>query len=236
MVHPNVVCHDAYVPIDPVTIKPPRPTFSNAGRWLIVVSVPWFFLVLLGSSALGLVGRDDPQAQRILAIIVAGAPVIVLVFHQWLGRVPGLRWLHHRIQPRLAIGANGLDLRLPDVGEHFYSWDKVGGIRTRTRGGADLLAPDGAVLARIPESMVLAGGTWWRSESVASVVVRVRPDRYRLSGANWAGVPTEFALRSPSEPITTVDQWADRRLLVNAAVAIAFVVVTGFLVVRYLTS
>lgn len=96
MVHPNVVCHDAYVLIDPVTIKPPRPTFSNAGRWLIVVSVPWFFLVLLGSSALGLVGRDDPQAQRILAIIVAGAPVIVLVFHQWLGRVPGLRWLHHR--------------------------------------------------------------------------------------------------------------------------------------------
>lgn len=228
--------HDAAVAIEPVIIKPQFPALSKAGRRLVVLSVPWFFVVLLALDALGLVGPDDPQAQRWFAIFVAAVPIGVLVFHPLLGHIPGLRWLHHRIQPRLAIRANGLVLQLPEVGERLYGWDEVGGLRMRPDRGADLLGRDGVTLARIPESMILAGGTWWRSASIASFVVRARPDRYRLSGANWAGVPNEFALRMPNEPLTTADPWVSRRRLANVVIAVAFVAVTAFLVLRYLTS
>ena len=229
------IWHDAAVEIEPVIIKPQFPALSKAGRRLVIVSAPWFFAVLLGLDALGLVGRDAPQALRWLALTAAAAPIGVLVFHPWLGRVPGLRWLHHRTQPRLAIGANGLDIQLPDVGERQYGWQEVGALRMRPDHAADLLGRDGVAIARIPESMVLAGGTWWRSESIASIVVRARSDLYRLSGANWAGVPVEFALRVSEVP-TTTDPWAFRRRLVNVAVTIAFFVVTGFLLFRYFTS
>ena len=222
--------------IEPVIVTPNWPTLSKAGRRLVILSVPWFFASLFGSSALGLVGRDDPQAQRWLVVVVAIAPIVVLVFHRWLGHVPGLRWLLHRTQPRLTIRAMGLDLRLPEVGERLYGWDAVGGLRMRPDRGANLLGPDGVALAKIPESMVLAAGNWWRSESIASVVVRARPDRYRLSGANWAGVPNEFALRDAHEPITTADPWAGRRRMTNVAIAALALAVTAFLVFRYLTS
>jgi hypothetical protein len=224
------------VAIEPVIIKPQFPALSKAGRRLVIVSVPWFFSALLGLDAIGLVGRDTPQALRWFALLTAAAPAVLLVFHPWLGRVRGLRWLHHRIQPRLAIRADGIDLQFPDVGERSYGWEEVGALRMWTDRAADLLGRDGVAIAKIPESMVLAGGTWWRSESIASIVVRVRPDRYRLSGANWAGVPNEFVLRTAEDSNTTFDPWTSRRRLTSVLVAGAFVAVTGFLVIRYLTS
>jgi hypothetical protein len=224
------------VPIEPVIIKPQFPALSRAGRRVALLSVPWFFGALFALDALSLTGRDGPQALRWLAIFVAAAPFGVLVFHPLLGHVPGLRWLHHRIQPRLAIRANGLDVQLPEVGERQFGWEEIDGLRMRRDRGADLLGRNGAILARIPESMILAGGTFWRSASIASLVVRARPDRYRLSGANWAGEPNEFVLRIIDEPVTTADPWASRRRLVNVAIAVAFVAVTAFLVFRYLTS
>jgi hypothetical protein len=224
------------VSIEPVVIKPKWPTLSRAARRLIVVSVPWFFGALVGADALGLAGTDDPQAQRWLALLVAIAPVAALVFHPWLGHVHGLRWLHHRTQPRLAIRADGLHLRLPDVGERLYGWDVVGGLRMRPDHTADLIDVDGVSLVRIPDSMTMAGGTYWRSESIASAIVRAQPHRYRLSGANWAGEPNEFALRDATEPNTSADSWATRRRVTTVAIWLAFVVVTLFLLVRFLSS
>lgn len=170
-------------------------------------------------------------------VVVAIAPIVVLAFHRWLGHVPGLRWLLHRTQPRLAIRAMGLDLRLPEVGERLHSWDEVRALRMRPDGGANLLGPDGVALAKIPESMVFGRRKLVaRSESIASLVVRARPDRYRLSGANWAGEPNEFALRDAHEPNATTDPWAGRRRMTNLAIAALAVAVTAFLVFRYLTS
>lgn len=220
---------------DPVIIKPQFPALSTAGRLLVILSVPWFFAALVALDALGPADRDAPQVLRWLSLCVAVAPIGVLVFHPFLGRLPGFRWLHHQVQPRLAIGPNGLDLQLPQVGRRIYDWDDVEGLRMRPDRAANLLGREGVALARIPSSMYLAGGTWMRSESVASLVVRARPDRYRLSRANWAGVPVEFALRVSDEPLPT-DPWTHRRRLVNIVVAIAFLAVTGFLLFRYLGS
>jgi hypothetical protein len=192
--------------------------------------------VLLGLDAIGLIGRSAPQTVRWLALFAAAAPTILLLFHPWLGQVRGLRWLHHRIQPRLAIRADGMDLRFPDIGERSYGWEEVAALRMRTDRAADLVGRGGVAIAKIPETMILAGGTWWRSESIAAIVVRVRPDRYRLSGANWAGVPNEFTLRAAEDPGTTHDAWTARRRLVNVLIVCAFVEVTGFLVLRYLMS
>ena len=43
-----------HVAIDPVIIKPRFPVLSKAGRWLFVLSVPWFFGALVAFDALGL--------------------------------------------------------------------------------------------------------------------------------------------------------------------------------------
>ena len=223
-------------PLEPVILKPNWPALSKAARRLVILAAPWCFGSLLAADALGLIGRDDPQTQRWLAVLVATAPAATLVFHPWLGRVRGFRWLHHQTQPRLSIGANGLDLRLPEVGEHLYGWDEVGGLRMRRDHSADLMAVNGVPLARIPESLIMAGGGWWRSQSVASVVVRARPDRYRISGANWAGEPNEFALRATGEPMATIGPFATRRRLVTAAIWLSFGVVTVVLVARFLSA
>ncbi len=218
-----------------VTIKPQVPALSRAGRRLAILAVPWFFMSLFGLDALGPADRDAPQALRWVALGVAAAPFVTLVLHPWLGRLTGLRWLHHRMQPRLAVDGTGLDLQLPQVGRHRYDWLEIEGLRMRPDRGADLIGNGGVALAKIPESMILAGGTWWRSESIASVVVRARPDRYRLSRANWAGVPVEFVLRTSEDPIAA-DQWAFRRRLVNVVVAVAAVGMVGFFLVRWLVS
>jgi hypothetical protein len=228
--------HDDPVATEPVTIKPQFPVLSRAGRGLAILSVPWFFVALVVLDALGPAHRDAPQALRWLSLFVAAAPGSAVVLHPWIGRLLGFRWLHHRRQPRVAIGANGLDLQLPELDAHLFGWEEINGLRMRPDRGADLLGPNGATLARIPESMILAGGTWWQSESIASLVVRARPDRYRLSGANWAGVPNEFALRMPEEPLVAAGRWAPRRRLVNVGITAAFIGVTGFLLLRYLTS
>jgi hypothetical protein len=106
-----------HVAIDPVIIKPRFPVLSKAGRRLLVLSVPWFFATLIAFDALGLIGRDAPKELRWLAIVPV-APYVLLVFHPWLGRLPGLRWLRHPVQPRIEISSIGLDLQLPDVGRH----------------------------------------------------------------------------------------------------------------------
>jgi hypothetical protein len=223
------------VAIEPVVIKPQFPALSKAGRWLVVLSVPWFFGAILALDNLGLIGRSEPQAQRWLALVVAAAPVVVLVFHPWLGRLPGLRWLHHQIQPRLVISPNGLDLQLRGVGTRFYDWGEVTGLRTRCGSGADLLGRGGVALARIPETMVLGGRGLRQTDSIATLVVRARPDRYGLSGANWAGVPNEFALRAPDDPQPPADRWLRRRRWTTVAIVLAFGAVTGLIIFVYLT-
>ena len=221
---------------DPVVIKPRVPALSRAGRTLAFASIPWFLVSLLVLSATGLAGPNAPQAVRTLSVFVAVAPIGVLVLHQWLGRVAGFRWLHHPTQPQLVLGSGGLELQLPGGGRQGFSWDEVIGLRTRPGRAADLLGRDGVALAKIPENMLLAGGTRWRSESIASAVVRMRPDRYRLSGANWAGVPNEFALRAGHEPISEANPWSRRQRLTTVGIVTAFVSVTGVILLRYLLS
>jgi hypothetical protein len=230
------MCHDEPVTTDQtIIITPQFPALSNAGRVLVVLALPWFFGSLIVLDTLDLIGRAAPPTQRLLGIFVAAAPIIVLVFHPWLGRLAGLQWLHHQVQPYLAIRATGLGLQLRGVGVRSYDWQEITGLRTVYGRGGDLLGPDGVVIARIPENMLLRGGNWWRSESIASVVVRARPDRFRLSGANWAGVPTEFALRAPTDSDATDDQWSKRRRWTTAAITLAFVLVSGVIILRYLT-
>ena len=82
--------------------------------------------------------------------------------------------------------------------------------------------------------MVLGGGGRWQRDSIATVIVRARPDRFALSGANWAGVPTEFALRASDDPQPLADEWVRRRRLTTAAIVLAFGAVTGIIVLAYL--
>jgi len=221
---------------DPVVIKPRVPALSRAGRNLAVAAIPWFFASLLVLYATGLAGPNAPQAVRMLSVFVTVAPIGVFFCHQWLGRVAGFRWLHHRTQPQLVLGSGGLELQLPGSGRRRFSWDEVVGLRTRPDRAADLLGRDGVALAKVPENMLLAGGTRWHSESIASAVVRMRPDRYRLSGANWAGVPNEFALRAAHEAISEANPWSRRQRLTTVGIVTAFVAVTGVILLWYLLS
>ncbi len=198
-----------------------------------IVAVPWFFLALIVLDALGFASGGASDPQRYLSLVIALAPIVALMVHPWLGRLPGFRWLHHRTQPRLKIDEDGLDVQLPGLGRQRYAWDEISALRTRRDRAADLLGRDGVALARIPESLLFAGGTWWRSESVASLVVRARPDRFRLSGANWAGAPNEFALRAIDESAPTSDPWATRRRLLNVGIIVVCLVIPALIILRY---
>jgi hypothetical protein len=221
---------------DQVTIHPRSASLSRAGRIFAVAAVPWFFMSLIALDALGVIGRGSSPLARQASILIALVPVAILVLHGFLGRLPGFGWFYHRIQPVLVVGPEALVVQLRGVAARSIPWENIEGLRVRPNRAADILGEGGVALVRIPEELILAGGTRWQSESVASVVVRVRPDRYRLSGANWAGVPTEFALRRHGNSPDNGDRWAARRKHVNVGVVIAAVAVIAVVVIRLVMS
>ena len=169
----------------PIVVTARWPTYSRRARWIGILAGPWFFAVLFALEALKLSGPAGPPELRWPGLIVALGPGAFALLVPWLGRLRGFRWTHERHQPQLTIREDGLDVQLPRVGSKSYSWDEIAGLRPRPAGDADLLGAGGIVLARLPDSLLVARETWWRERFTAELIARSRPGLVRLSGANW---------------------------------------------------
>jgi hypothetical protein len=86
---------------------------------------------------------------------------------------------------------------------------------------ARLTGLDGGELALVPECLVHPRPGWRTGQTLAQVVVATRPDRYRLTEANWAGVPDGFALTSSEHTEFDVGAVQRRRAAVLAGTAAA---------------
>lgn len=214
--------------MDTVTVRPARAALSTAGRRLQLLAVPWAFGLLLGGEAvlasLGVVaGPDRPLWVRLLLVAIAITPAAVWLGHPWLGRTPSFRWLLEWPQPEARIDRDGIELVFAGEGARRFEWDAVASLRPsqRWRGPAELVGVEGTTLAYIPESLVHPRAGWRSSRTLAEEVVGTRPDRYALSGANWAGVPDAFALRgTPAGPPNVVAADRRRSAVINVVLAL----------------
>jgi hypothetical protein len=180
------------------------------------LAVPWAFGLLLAGEAvlpsLGVApGPDRPLWLRLLLVAIAITPAAVWIGHPWLGRIPSFRWLLEWPQPAARIDRGGIEFVFAGEGARRFEWDTVASLRPseRWRGPAELVGVEGTTLAYIPESLVHPRSGWRSSRTLAMEVVGARPDRYALSGTNWAGVPDAFALRG--HPVGLLDVVAANR-------------------------
>ncbi|MBA3878039.1 MAG: hypothetical protein C0498_14175 [Anaerolinea sp.] len=227
------------VRVDTVIVRPARAALSTAGRRLQLLAVPWAFGLLLGGEAvlpsLGVAaGPDRPLWVRFLLVAIAIAPAAVWIGHAWLGRIPSFRWLLEWPQPAARIDRDGIELVLAGEGARRFDWDIVASLQPgqRWRHPAELVGTDGTTLASVPESLVRPRPGWRSARTLAQAVVDLRPDRYALYSANWAGVADAFALRETvSVPFDIAA--ADRRR--SAVVAAVCAVLIGGAVLGVVT-
>jgi hypothetical protein len=225
------------------TLKLALPSRSPLGRALGWVAFPWLFAVAIGAllilNALGYsVSDPGPPLFRLVAIAISIAPATLWITSQWLGKVPGFRWLLDSPQPMARIDAEGIDLTLPRAGTRRLEWDHVAGMLPgrRLQEQARLIGLDGTTLVEVPESLVYATPFWGPTRTMAQVIVETRPDRYSLSDADWRGLPDGFALRGTVRNFDVQEAEGRRVALHSRNVLVLVAVTVGVVVLWFLTQ
>jgi hypothetical protein len=208
-----------------------------------MLALPWAFAVFFGGAwlleALGYpLSPETPPLIPVLWVTVAMAPSAIWFVVQWLGRVPGLGWMLARPQPLARVDAGGIDLTLPGVGARRFEWERVAGLVPRRRLGetARLIGLDGKTLADIPDGLVTAHRVKGSTRTLAQLIVELRPDRYGLSDADWAGLPDGFALRGTVRDIDPRVAERRRTALLSMTVLILAATTIGAIVVWFLAQ
>lgn len=221
-----------------VIVQPSRPALATAGRWLGYLAWPWALGFLVAGNellrAVGYPAEQPPLVLRLAVIAIAAAPGAVwFVTQTRLGQVRGLRRLRAQPQPLARVDRHGIELSLPGHGVRRFDWEAVSRldvINSWLHQDGRLIGTNGSTLAGIPESLVYPRSPTWRAlwtRTLAQVVVEVRPDRYALSGANWAGLLDAFALH---EMVRDYDALAADRRRTQIVAAFAAVLTAGAVV------
>ena len=225
-----------------IVIRPSRPTPSRTTRWLGWLGLPWLLLVLIGTDAvldvLGLPPGERPLLLRLLVAVSAVLPIGLYVSSPWLGRLPSMSWLLASPQPEAELDADGIRLRLPDHPDQYIRWSAIAGLRLANNWPRDsvLIGVDGQHVATIPWSLAQPRGRVLASRPLAQQVIELRPDRFALTGTNWAGLPDQFGLRDAAGPAPSVQDSVRRQRLVFGGIIAALLVVSIVAAAAWLTS
>jgi hypothetical protein len=71
------------------------------------------------------VSAGYPQALSASLLVIAVAPLIVLLASPVLGRLPGLRWVLATPQPLATLDHQGIELALPGLGTRRFGWPEI---------------------------------------------------------------------------------------------------------------
>jgi hypothetical protein len=218
---------------DAVVPHPRSVSLSRAGEALWWLAFPWLFGVAV-VSRLVLFEYMEPVAPRILVVVVAVAPLVLYFGSPVLGRLPGLRWLLATPQPLASLDEDEIQLDLPDIGVRRFAWREIDHLelhRTWRRRWGELRALDGSLLAIVPDNLVYLRETWRVVPTLAEAVVRMRPDLFVLTAADW-GRPDAFG--RPGPEVVPVDvaavARAHARLVRGVIVSLAIIGVVLVLV------
>jgi hypothetical protein len=166
-------------------------TFNRRGRWTLEffrwVWIPACFVTPL---ILNLAVPDRFGFDLFRAFMGAAlAPALLFL----PGNRGPFRALFLQPPPLAILTEKDLELHLPGIGVRRYGWEEVASL---TPGGpyepGMLRGIDGGTLALVPRGLVL--GRW---KSLAQVVVRRRPDRYRTVRVGLFSTQTSFVLKNP---------------------------------------
>lgn len=197
-------------------LRAKRRGLTRRGRWFWLLAVSFFFAWLLGTDVLlraaGLLNLQRPGWLRGLLIVVALTPLVigyVSLLRPKLSRALGLT---HASLSRAVIDQSGIELSDEGQGPLRHPWDDIVALE---QAGKDwrLLGADGSVLASIPSQLALPRPSWSDAPTLAEAIVAMRPDRYALRGGRFEPGLTEFALRSPGDPIGRVRNVIHRRVV-----------------------
>jgi hypothetical protein len=201
-----------------VVVRPRRPMFTPLGTWLVRLSLPWMLVSALAMdaalTAMGLPSADRPLALRLSIVVVAIAPVAVVLFSPVLVRLPGFDWLFLRPQPLAVVDPAELTLCLPHIGERRFNWEEIGSLRLKGawNGGSELRSAAGQLLAEMPDEIVHPKVHWFSGDTLAESVVRARPDRFSLASDRASlGRPASFGLRDRIGSGVDLIEWKRRR-------------------------
>ena len=182
-----------------VPTQPHRPTMSRALVWLGIGSLVWFFAFGIvtdyGLEAIGILRGQRSALVKVLHLGLAVTPAVLWAVSPVISPYRPFRWMRASPQPQLTLMPDGIAVTLPDRGNGWFSWDEIGYLVNRPtwwgQSKADLLAPDGSRLARLPGTFTkFEHGSW---VYLADAVVEARPDRFVMAGPSW-GRPA-FGLR-----------------------------------------
>jgi hypothetical protein len=224
-----------------IVVRPSSPTPSRATRWLGLLGFPWLFLVVIGTDAaltmLGLPPDERPLVIRVLAVVLAVVPLGLYVASPWLGRLPPLRWLFAWPQPEAELDLDGIRLSLPDRPDQYVPWSAVAGLKAANNWRRDsvLVGVDGQILATVPWSLAHPRSLF-TARPLAQQVVELLPDRFALTGSNWAGLADQFGLRDAALPASSAQDSARRQWLVVGGVIALMLVVSTIAAIAWLSS
>jgi hypothetical protein len=206
-----------------------------------LLGLPWLFVVLIGSdtvlTALGLPPSERPPLLRVVVIALSALPIGLYVLSPWLGRVSSMSWLLAKPQPEAELDRDGIRLSLPDLPDQYVPWSAVAALKAANKWPRDsvLVGVEGELLATIPWSLAHPR-TFFTARPLAQQVVELLPDRFALTGSNWAGLADQFGLRDAAVPASPAQGSARRQTLVIGGIIAVMLVVSIVAAVVWLTS
>jgi hypothetical protein len=214
-------------PSTPIVIRPSRPTPSRRTTLLGWLGLPWLIAVLFGTDAvlelIGLPPGERPLPLGMLLVASALVPIALYVASPWLGRLPAMGWMLAKPQPKAVLDAEGIRLTLPERTDQDVAWSSVAALQPANslRRTSALVGSEGQLLATVPWALAHPRGPGLVSRSLARQVVDIRPDRFALTGTDWAGMADGFTLREAAAPAPSAgDSVRRQRLLVGGLIAV----------------
>lgn len=217
-------------------VRPASPAYTRARLWLGYLCMPFCIAFLLIADSLltdvGLPPGERPGIVRAAMVTFALVPLALVVASPALRRVPGFGWMFLSPQPLAVIRPEGMELHLPESGIRTYGWDEIGSLKVVVEGWrywGELRAPDGALIEKVPDTLIHPKTGWFTASTLAESIVQARPNRYALTDMPaWTlRRPDGFDLRSRVGDGLDLPRWRRRSRLSFIGLLALIVLVFG---------